>query len=68
MGLLAAAAERWGDEPYQDGYCLWFDLGPPHPDVPDDTPPGPDDVDPDVVVEALLRSRRAAPPEDLPSR
>ncbi|MFC5061752.1 hypothetical protein [Actinomycetospora atypica] len=69
VGLLVTAADRWGDEPYQDGYCLWFDLGPVRPATPLDTPTDPDDEDPDVAVEALLRSRRALPPEeDLPPR
>jgi hypothetical protein len=57
--LLATLAARWGHEPYQGGYSLWFELDPVEPDARDGplSAAGPDV---DLEVEAHLQRHRAA--------
>jgi hypothetical protein len=67
-GLLESLAARWGDEPYQGGYSVWFDLGPEGPE-PQGRPSRPDepDVEVEVEVEEHLRRHRAAGPTARPA-
>jgi hypothetical protein len=69
-GLLESLAARWGDEPLQGGYSIWFEVAPVEPGTigpalrPDEPGLG---LAVELGVEADLQRERAARRSELPA-